>query len=165
MSNRLTFSLASLTLIFVLAFVATPVMAADGGPVATITEYSGADDPNVAPGATNAPHEQERTDFRLLVTFDVLVSGALADSNFEVVTAEAIGKAGTIESTTGIGTIVAITLGANAGKAYMVPVNFDTLDSDYSQGFVSFAVNADAVTGNQSGSCYFQRRKRKVCRI
>ena len=39
MSNRfLTFSLASLVLIFALAFVAMPAMAADGGPTVTITD-------------------------------------------------------------------------------------------------------------------------------
>ena len=85
MSNRLTFSLASLTLIFALTFVAMPAMAADGGPTPTITEYSGANDPNVAPHATNnPPHEQEPSDFRLLVTFDVMVEGTIGASDFNV---------------------------------------------------------------------------------
>ena len=151
MSNRLTFSLASLILIFALALVATPAMAATGGPIPTITEYSGAEDPNTAASATNAPHKQERTDFRLLVTFNALVTGTVDASSFTVSTAEAIGKAATVETTTGIGTVVPITLGSNAGKAYMVPVNFDTLDGDYSQGYISFVFNADVVTGNQAG--------------
>ena len=41
MSNRLTFSLASLILIFALAFVAMPAMAADGGPTVTIGNITG----------------------------------------------------------------------------------------------------------------------------
>ena len=51
MSNRLTFSLASLILIFALAFAAMPVIAAEGGPTVTITEYSGKDNPNSTTGA------------------------------------------------------------------------------------------------------------------
>ena len=151
MSNRLTFSLASLILIFAFVFVAMPVMAADDGPTPTITEYSGLDDPNTAAGPANAVHVQERTDFRLLVTFDALVTGAITDSNLTVTTAEAIGKATTTETTTGIGSVVAITEGADANKSYMVPVNLDTLDADYSQGYVSFILNADVVAGNQAG--------------
>ena len=157
MSNRLTFSLASLILIFALAFVAMPAMAATGGPTPTITQYSGAEDPNTAPGATNAPHKQERDDFRLLVTFDVLVASDLAESELTVSVAEAIGKVAETTTTSGIGTIVAITRGANAGKSFMVPVDLTATTSTshtadaYSFGYISFFVNADAVLGNQAG--------------
>ena len=158
MSNRLTFSLASLILIFALAFVAMPAMAATGGPTVTITEYRGAEDPNTAPHATtNAPHKQERADFRLLVTFNALVADDLIDSEFTVRVAEAIGKAAEDTSTSGIGTIVAITRGANAGKSFMVPVDLTTTASSshtadaYSFGYISFVVNADAVDGTQAG--------------
>ena len=40
-SLKMTFSLASLVLIFALAFVAPLAMAADGGPTVSITKYSG----------------------------------------------------------------------------------------------------------------------------
>ena len=157
MSNRLTFSLASLTLIFALAFAAMPAMAADGGPTPTITEYSGLIDPNTAASATNVAHEQERDDFRLLVTFDALVTGTIAASDFTVNVAEAVGKVAEVASTTGIGTITAITTGPNANKSYMVEVNLDTTASsshtagDYSFGYISFALNENVVTGNQAG--------------
>ena len=57
MSNRLTFSLASLTLIFALAFASMPAMAADGGPTVTIADV----------GTTAAP--STRTAFLLKFTF------------------------------------------------------------------------------------------------
>ena len=68
MSNRLTFSLASLILIFAFAFVATPVMAASGGPTVTFVEYSGVEDPSLAAG-TQEMHAQARSDFRVKLTF------------------------------------------------------------------------------------------------
>ena len=151
MSNRLTFSLASLVLIFALVFSAMPVMAADNGPVPTITAYSGLADPNTAASATNAAHKQSRTDFRLKVTFNALVDGTVDEDSFTVVTAEAAGKATSAPTASGIGTVVAITEGTDAGKAYMVPVNFDTMDATYSNGYVSFTFNAEVVTGNQAG--------------
>jgi len=81
MSNRLTFSLASLTLIFALAFVASPAMAATGGPTVTFEEYSGVEDPAVDPSTQTAPtaqHTQERGDFRVKVTFSDPVRNVVA---------------------------------------------------------------------------------------
>ncbi|RKU26781.1 hypothetical protein C6499_12780, partial [Candidatus Poribacteria bacterium] len=156
-SLKMTFSLTSLILIFALAFVAMPAMAADGGPTPTITEYSGLNDPNVAASATNVAHVQERDDFRLLVTFDALVTGTIAASDFAVSVAEAVGKAAETTTTSGIGTVTAITTGANANKSYMVEVNLDSTAStshtagDYSFGYISFVLNPDVVTGNQAG--------------
>ena len=43
--------------------------------------------------------------------------------------AEGIGKVAEATSTSGIGTVTLITLGANANKAYMVEVNLDTTAS------------------------------------
>ena len=156
-SLKMTFSLTSLILIFALAFAAMPVMGADGGPTPTITEYSGLNDPNTAASATNVAHEQERGDFRLLVTFDALVTGTIAASDFVVSVAEGVGKAAETTSASGIGTITAITEGANANKSYMVEVNLDTTAStshdagDYSFGYISFVLNPDVVNGNQAG--------------
>ena len=158
MSNRLTFSLASLILIFALAFVTMPAMAETGGPTPTITAYSGANDPNAAPHATdNPPHVQEDDDFRILVTFNALVTGDVAEASFTIGIAEASGKATETPTATGIGTVVPITRGSNNGKAYMVPFDLTSMAStshtagEYSFGYISFTLNEDVVTGNQGG--------------
>ena len=67
MSNRLTFSLASLILIFALAFAATPVMA-QNSPTVMITEYAGPDTVNDV-NANAAQHVQARDDFRVVLKF------------------------------------------------------------------------------------------------
>ena len=77
MSNRLTFSLASLVLIFVLTFAAAPVIAATGGPTVTFEEYSGVDDPAADPSGQDA-HTQARDDFRVKITFNHPVSAPAA---------------------------------------------------------------------------------------
>ena len=77
MSNRLTFSLASLVLIFSLAFATTSVMAATGGPTVTFEEYSGVDDPAADPSGQDA-HTQARDDFRVKITFNHPVSAPAA---------------------------------------------------------------------------------------
>ena len=135
-----------------------PAMAADGGPTPTIAEYSGAENPNAAAHATtNPPHKQERSDFRLLVTFDALVEADLDASGFTVSVAEGIGKATATTTASGITNVNAITLGANAGKAYMVTVNLTTTAAAghtadaYSFGYISFVVIADQVDGTQAG--------------
>ena len=158
-SLKMTFSLTSLIFLiaFGLVFAPTVVMAAEGGPTPTITEYSGLDNPNEAASATNAMHEQERTDFRLQVTFDALVEADLAEGGFAVSVAEAVGKATEVTTTSGITAVTAITRGANAGKAYMVVVNLNQTASTthaantYSFGYISFVVNADQVDGTQAG--------------
>ena len=85
MSNRLTFSLASLTLIFALAFVAMPAMAATGGPTvadADFVEYTG----KVDGTSGAADYKKTRADFRVKVTFSHSVSGfdAGADATAEL---------------------------------------------------------------------------------
>ena len=61
MSNRLTFSLASLILIFALVFAAMPAMAAPGGPAVTITDN----------GTTASP--STRSEFKLKFVFSAEV--------------------------------------------------------------------------------------------
>ena len=83
MSNRLTFSLASLFLIFAMAFVPTAVMAAAGGPTVTLAEYAGPENADqAADPSSNAPHEQARDDFRVKLTFSHSVA-ALEASDVE----------------------------------------------------------------------------------
>ena len=76
-SLRMTFSLASLVLIFALAFVAMPAMAATGGPTVTLTEYSGVDDPAAATAGQDM-HTQARDDFRVLLTFSHSVAAPIS---------------------------------------------------------------------------------------
>ena len=73
MSNRLTFSLASLIVIFALGIAATPVMAAPGGPTVTFSEYSGVENVGADPTTQTAMHTQARDDFRVLLTFSAPV--------------------------------------------------------------------------------------------
>ena len=67
-SLKMTFSLTSLILIFGLAFVAMPAMAATGGPTVAFEQYSGVEDPDAVPG-TQEMHTQARDDFRVKLTF------------------------------------------------------------------------------------------------
>ena len=85
MSNRLTFSLASLIVIFALAFAATPVLAQV--TVFEVVEYAGDDDVDAAPASPQVLHKQQRDDFRLQITFNGGVqgsgtAGAIADGDF-----------------------------------------------------------------------------------
>ena len=73
MSNRLTFSLASLIVIFALAFAATPVMAQVG---VDITQYTGI---TTHTDATSDAHVQRRANFRVQLTFDEEVEALAAE--------------------------------------------------------------------------------------
>ena len=75
--SKLTFSLASLIVIFALAFVATPVMAQVG---VGITKYTGF---TTHTDATSDAHVQTRADFRVQLTFDEAVE-ALAVEDVQV---------------------------------------------------------------------------------
>ncbi len=81
MSNRLTFSLASLILIFALAFAATPVLAQV--TVFEVVEYSGDEAAAAAPASPQVLHDQQRDDFRLQITFDGGVQGSGAAGVFQ----------------------------------------------------------------------------------
>ena len=75
LSNKLTFSLASLIVLLVFAFATTSVMAADGGPTVTITDA----------GTTAAP--STRAAFKVKFTFSEPVgdfTGATGDATFQV---------------------------------------------------------------------------------
>ena len=82
LSNRLTFSLASLVLIFALAFAATPALAETGGPAVTVTEYSGVETPADAP-SNQQSHTQERSDFRVRLAFNSPVSTTPTTSDIQ----------------------------------------------------------------------------------
>ena len=166
MLNRLTFSLASLILIFALAFVAMPVMAATGGPTVTITEYSGKDNPN---STTGVNYVKTRTDYRLKFEFNKLVSGSIVESNITVRTAPAAGGLLTTPTNNGFSNsdITKVTTGAGANKVWVVAFNLDAIDGDYSEAYLSIALAADVVfgaaagdptenLGNQPGSAAFQ---------
>ena len=149
-SLKMTFSLASLFLIFALAFSATPVMAADGGPTVTITEYSGKADPN---DSASANYVKSRTDYRLKFEFNKLVTGTIAEGNITVKTAEASGKLLTEPDDNGFGSdnIIAVTTGAGANKVWVVAFNLDTIDGDYSEAYLSIALAKDVVLGAAAG--------------
>jgi hypothetical protein len=57
------------SLIFALAFVAMPGMAATGGPTVTFAEYSGVEAPENDPVGQTDTHTQARDDFRVKLTF------------------------------------------------------------------------------------------------
>ena len=142
MSNRLTFSLASLILIFALAFVATPAMAATGGPTVTLTEYSGPEDPAAAADPTsNAPHEQERGDFRVKLTFSHSVA-ALVAANVKVREGNADGSFGTSQDITAAPVAVL----NSGGKEYVATVTTTSIANTVTRVHVS--VPEDAVFGN-----------------
>ena len=154
MSNRLTFSLASLILIFAFGLVAMPVMAADDGPSVSITAYSGKLDPN---DATSADYTPSRTDFRLKVEFNKLVTGTIAAGNFTISTAAAAGEAATSNPGDGstIPTVTEVTTGAGAGKVWVVTLSLDAIDANYSEGYLLVTLAEDVVTGNAIGDSTF----------
>ena len=159
MSNRLTFSLASLILIFALAFVVMPGMAADGGPTVSITEYTGK---NAADPSVN--HVQTRADFRLKVTFSHLVTGFDAD-DVTVQTAASrtsllstvAGTPATVLGSTGAAGVPASELTNN--KVFVI--GLDLGDTAFAAGYLAVDIAANSATGaegavrnigNQAGS-------------
>ena len=148
MSNRLTFSLASLTLIFALVFIAMPVMAAPGGPTVSITEYSGKDDYTTT--ATQPDHVQERTDFRLKVEFSIPVDGWDAT---DITVSGAASLTSSLTPYTSDVTVIPATDthaggAADVGKVYYVAINITTSDGNYEHSVISASIAADAVNGN-----------------
>ena len=158
-SLKMTFSLTSLILIFALAFVAMPAMAADGGPTVSITEYTGK---NAADPAVD--HVQMRTDFRLKVAFSHLVTDFDA-TDVTVQTAASTtsllatvsGATVTLLGTTGAAGVPATELTAN--KVFVIGFTLD--DSDFEAGYLTVSIGADLATGaeaavqnigNQAGS-------------
>ena len=143
-SRMMTFSLASLILIFALAFVAMPAIAATGGPTVTFAEYSGPEDPATAADATtNAPHEQARDDFRVLLTFSHSVA-ALEAADVEV----RMGSAdGTFAGSAAIA-VAPVEVLDSGGKKYVATVTATGIADTITQVFVS--IDDDAIDGNRN---------------
>ena len=153
MSNRLTFSLASLILIFALAFVAMPAMAADGGPTVTITPYTGKNTDTPA-----VDHVQTRSDFRVKVTFSHFVTDLVATN----VTLQTAASRTSLLSTVTSGTPVTVLSAASPGSgATGVPATeltankvyvliLDLGDTDYAAGYMAVNIAADQVTGAEA---------------
>ena len=134
MSNRLTFSLASLILIFAFAFVAMPAMAADGGPTVTITDN----------GTTASP--STRSAFKLKFTFSHSVTGFddADDATFQLYDADEV----LIGSPSNVGSPTPVT---NSTKEYTAQIDVSGSSDQNPVGFI-VKVLADKATGNTLGN-------------
>ena len=131
-SLKMTFSLTSLILIFALAFVAMPAMAADGGPTVTIADA----------GTTATP--STRAAFLLKFTFSHSVSGFTdaGDATFQM-----YDKAGTL-----LGNAPAeLTPAAVTGKPREYTATADVSTEPTAVGF-RVTVPADKATGNTTAN-------------
>ena len=145
MLNRLTFSLASIILIFALAFVSVPVMAADDGPTVTeVVAYSGkvlldANGDSVAEyGTTN--YAATRADFRVKITLSHGVTRATG--NLQARAGNASGFVGVLANATN-----ELELPNTDGKQFVV--QFVLSDSSYNSATkVVVIVSEDAFTGD-----------------
>ena len=136
MSNRLTFSLASLiVLIFALAFAAAPVMAE--APTVTITED------------TRSDYVQTRSDFRVKIAFSAVVTGFTADD---------VTVSGATSSTAGFTTYtdVTFTAGTGTGEAgkvwYLSTLDIGTNNADHTHSVVRVSIPAGAATAGGVGN-------------
>ena len=136
--SKLTFSLASLVLIFALAFAAMPAMAVDGGPTVTIEAYSGKTDPN---DATSAAYAATRADFKVKLTFS---HGVEAPQSSEI-TFQAGNADGFVGSVGTAGTVTPVTNSDN--KVFVTTLDLSTGNRDAATE-VAVDITADAVTGN-----------------
>ena len=137
-SLKMTFSLASLVLIFALAFIAMPAMAADGGPTVSIIPYSGKVNPN---DATSAAYKATREDFKVRITFSHGVADLAAnDVDYQAGNAAGfVGTAATAES------IVKV---ANSDNKVFVATFMLDASSFNAATEVGVDIEANAVTGN-----------------
>ena len=135
LSNKLTFSLASLVVLLALAFAATSVMADHGGPVPTITED------------TSTP--QTRAALKLKVSFDVPVTG-LATDDFEVKGFASATAATGSTYTGGIGAVTASTKTGEVGRVYTLAIDLtnSNADSDHSDSVIVINLAREAATGS-----------------
>ena len=142
-SLKMTFSLASLVLIFAMVFAPTAVMAAAGGPTVTITEYSGKDTFEMT---TGDDHVQERDDFRVKVEFDVAVKD-WAEEDAVVSGAASLTSALTAYTA---GVAVAAGTGNDENKIWYLTIDLTNngADIDYEHSVVTVNIAEDAVTGN-----------------
>ena len=137
-SLKMTFSLASLVLIFALVFAAMPAMAADGGPTADIEAYSGKVDPN---DATSAAYKAMRGDFKVKITFSQKITGFdQSDVGFQGGNAD-----GRITASTGTANaLVAVTTSNNT----VFVATFLVGDASNDATEIAVTIDADAVTGD-----------------
>jgi hypothetical protein len=168
LSNKLTFSLASLVVLLAFAVVATTVVAAPGGPTVTITEYSGLDDPNAAASATNVAHVQERDDFRVKITFGEAVTGFDDNGDVEVlasVSPSVLYTADVPVDETDVTELIPVTTPAtDIGKVWVLVIDISN-NTDYTYSSLRVRVPADMAqanddaTGNQQGTNTFNPPK------
>ena len=137
MSSRMTFSLASIILIFALAFATVPAMAATGGPTVTITEYTGNE---TVEDNTGDAHTQERGDFRVKFTFSHPVAAPTLASTLQA--GNAAGLVGTAQTPT---SVTAITASNNKEFVGVYDLSGGTFAPATE---VAVTIDADAVTGN-----------------
>ena len=140
MSNRLTFSLASLVLIFAMAFVAMPAIAADGGPTVTLAEYTGVEDPAAATAGQDM-HTQARGDFRVLLTFSHSVAAPISTD----VMYRSKGADGRFGSATAIDANPVAVLNSG-GKKYVATLPAAAITDATTQ--VNVSIADDAVSGD-----------------
>ena len=147
--SKLTFSLASLVLIFALAFAALPAMAAPGGPTVTsITAYSGKVLTDAGGGVAalgTDDYVATRADFRVKIT---LSHGVTRNASVEI-QARAGNASGVVGAA--VNATTPLELPNTDGKEFVV--QFDLSDSTLNTA-TSVAVNVqeDAFTGDTLGN-------------
>ena len=154
MSNRMTFSLASIILIFALTFATVPAMAADGGPTVTsITAYSGkvltastlnADGTLGSDGVAEygtADYAATRADFRVKIT----LSHGVTVTTVGNITAQG-GNANGIQGSA-VAATTPLELPNTGGKEFVVAFNI----VENAATSVAVNVGADAFTGDTLG--------------
>ena len=138
--NRLTSCLMGLMVLFMLVFPTTAVIAAPGGPTVTITEYTGNE--NVA-NNTGAAHVQERSDFRVKLTFSHRVTAPIA-SNVSIQLGNSTGLVGPSTNPTDDPTAVT----ASNGKEYVAVFDVFAITDSNEATEAAVTIPANAVTGN-----------------
>ena len=146
---KMTFSLASLVLIFAFAFVATSAVAETGGLKPAITLYDGPADA----AADAEDHVQTREAYWLEVRFDNPVTVLDAADDFEVNKADSINDAFTPIT----GSLLVNSFDADeVGKVFILQINL--ADTSYEAGYVSVVLLEDAATGNSGANNKLTRR-------
>ena len=145
--SKLTFSLASLIVIFALAFAVTPVMAETDGPTVRIEKYVGPADPATAADPTsNAPYVATRADFRVKLTFTHPVTAPLPAS-IEYRTSNARGSS--VSAPTDLTTTLVPLLGATT-TVYVATL--PDLSTDLTLSTVTVTVKDSAIFGSTAAN-------------
>ena len=152
MSNRLTFSLASLIFLIALGLVFAPmsVMAETGGPTVTITEYTGNN-------GTGVKHVQTRGDFRVKVEFSHVVGSFDPTIATHLNARKAASKADSLSTSLVVGNVTGGTAATDVpdselttDKVFVATVNLN--DANFNAGYLSIVIPADAVNGNSGAN-------------